>query len=275
MNRAFEDKVVWITGASSGIGEALSLVLAAQGASLGMMARRAESLQALAKKIEGEGGRALVLVGDVNADSDLNSALTQILDQYSKIDVLIANAGFGVIGRVDQLSLEDYRRQFETNVFGVLRTIQVGLEALKRSKGTLVLIGSVSSYISAPEASAYSMSKFAVRALAEALRAELARDGVSVVLITPGFVKSQIRQVDNQGEYRSSAKDPIPEWMQMSAENAAKKIAKAVLKKKRERVITFHGKVFVLLQRFFPGLSAWFFKRAGKKFRSRNPSLNA
>jgi len=275
LNRAFEDKVVWITGASSGIGEALSLVLAAQGASLGMMARRAESLQALAKKIEGEGGRALVLVGDVNADSDLNSALTQILDQYSKIDVLIANAGFGVIGRVDQLSLEDYRRQFETNVFGVLRTIQVGLEALKRSKGTLVLIGSVSSYISAPEASAYSMSKFAVRALAEALRAELARDGVSVVLITPGFVKSQIRQVDNQGEYRSSAKDPIPEWMQMSAENAAKKIAKAVLKKKRERVITFHGKVFVLLQRFFPGLSAWFFKRAGKKFRSRNPSLNA
>ena len=266
---------VLITGASSGIGAGLAREFSRRGMRVALVARRIAQLEVLAGELRAAGAQASAHCGDVTVDGDIARVVGELSALGVAPHIVIANAGFGVVGNAANLDLADYRRQFETNVFGVLRTIQVGLEALKRSKGTLVLIGSVSSYISAPEASAYSMSKFAVRALAEALRAELARDGVSVVLITPGFVKSQIRQVDNQGEYRSSAKDPIPEWMQMSAENAAKKIAKAVLKKKRERVITFHGKVFVLLQRFFPGLSAWFFKRAGKKFRSRNPSLNA
>src|SRR5204863_4768382 len=132
---------------------------------------------------------------------------------------------------------------------GLLRTIKAGLPALKKTRGTLVITGSVSSHISSPEASPYSMSKFAVRALAEALYVELAPAGISVVLISPGFVASQIRQVDNQGKFRSEQKDPIPKWLQMSSQQAARAIAKAIRRKKREAVITFHGKVMVWIHR--------------------------
>jgi len=273
--KTFENKVALITGASSGIGAALSQVLADQGASLVLMARRSELLKELSEKIEKKGGKAIEAVGDVTQENDLEKTVELARAKFGKLDILIANAGFGVIGKFEKLSLEDYRKQFETNVFGLMRTVKAGLPALKESRGTLVLTGSVSSHISSPEASPYSMSKFAVRALAEALYVELAPAGISVVLISPGFVDSQIRRVDNQGKFRGEQKDPIPQWLQMSAENAAKAIAKAIRKKKREAVITFHGKAMVLLNRLFPWLAPWFFKKLGGRYRSRAASMNS
>ena len=111
----------------------------------------------------------------------------------------MANAGFGVVGPIERLTLDDYRRQFETNVFGVLRTVFATLAELRRSRGRLVIVGSVSGHVALPNASPYAMSKFAVRALAQALDFELRPTGVSVTLVSPGFVDTELHQVDNRG----------------------------------------------------------------------------
>jgi short-subunit dehydrogenase len=250
----FSGKVVFLTGASSGIGEALARVFAEEGADLILVARRQDRLEKLAAELTAKGRRALPWVGDVTRDGDLEAAVVKGIEAFGKIDVAVANAGFGVLGNLEKLTLEDYRRQFETNIFGVLRTIQATLPELKKTQGRLVLMGSVSGHISLPEISAYSMSKYAVRSLAEALYAELAPSGVSVTLISPGFVASEIRQVDNRGRHRDDRKDPIPPWLQMPAEKAARQIMRATARRSREKIITYHGKIFVALHRFLPGL---------------------
>jgi short-subunit dehydrogenase len=250
----FENKTVFITGASAGIGAALAKEFAQQGANLVLTARRRERLQALASELTQNGRRAMPLACDVTKESDLTASVLASVKEFGKINVVVANAGFSVAGALEKMKLEDYQRQFDTNIYGVLRTVYATLEELKKTRGTLVLIGSVSGYIALPGVSAYSMSKFAVHALARALRTELKPYGIAVVLIAPGFVTSEIRQVDNQGAYQSHAQDPIPTWARMPTEKAARIIVRAIAKRKAEEIITFHGKLSVFLQRHFPGL---------------------
>jgi short-subunit dehydrogenase len=187
---------------------------------------------------------------------------------FGKLDVVVANAGFGVTGLLERLSLDDYRRQLETNVFGVLRTVYATLDDLKKSRGRLVVIGSVSGHVAVAGSSPYSMSKFAVRALAASLGYELAEHGVSVTLISPGFVESEIRQVDNRGILRTEKPaPPIPAAMVMATPTAARKIVSAVARRRREVVITGFGKAAVLLQRHLPGLLAEIIRRFAIKGR--------
>jgi short-subunit dehydrogenase len=244
---------VLITGASSGIGEELAWQLGQAGVKLTLAARRKEQLEKLAQRIAGTGNvRPLVAECDVTRDGDLERAVADTVRQWGKLDVVFANAGFGVIGALKTLSLEDYRRQIETNVFGVLRTIFAALPEIEKTQGNIAIISSVSGWVAMPGGSPYSMSKFAVRALANSITPELRRAGVRVTLISPGFVASDIRRVDNQGKLHSEAKDPIPGWVQMSTEKAVKKILRAVVRGKREAIITMHGKMFVAIERFIP-----------------------
>jgi len=187
---------------------------------------------------------------------------------FGRLDVAVANAGFGVVGPVARLTLDDYRRQFETNVFGVLRTIYAALPEVRRARGRLVVIGSVSGHIATPGSSPYAMSKFAVRALAEALGHELAADGVSVTLVSPGFVESDIRRVDNEGVLRETSPDPAPSFLRMPAARAARQIVRAVARRRREVVITGHGKAFVFLHRHAPWLTSFVIRRFGVRSRS-------
>ncbi len=248
----FEGHVVLITGASSGIGAALARELAREGARLVLMARRRERLDALGAELAAAGAQAVVHVGDVTKRADLDAAVALAVERYGRLDVAIANAGFGVVGPLAKLGVEDYRRQFETNVFAAIETSRACLAELVKAQGRLVLIGSVAGYISTPNASPYAMSKFAIRAFAEALRPELAPQGVAVTLISPGFVTSEIRQVDNRGGWHPKAKDPLPTWLPMPAEHAARKIVSAIHRRRREAIITTHGKVLVWLSRFAP-----------------------
>ncbi len=262
MNPFFREKVLFITGASSGIGEELARQLGAAGARLTLTARRAELLERLAQSIAASGGvRPLVVPCDVTRDGDLERAVAETVRTWGRLDMVIANAGFGVVGPLEKLSLEDYRRQFETNVFGVLRTLYAALPEIKKTKGNVVLIGSVSGWTASPGASAYAMSKFAVRALANSITPELRLAGVKVTLISPGFVRSDIRRVDNQGKFHDAAQDPIPAWLQMPTPKAAKQILRAVARGKREAIITGHGKLLVAVERFLPGI----LRAAGKK----------
>jgi len=264
----FAGTVVFITGASSGIGAALSLEFAREGADLVLAARRRDRLESVAAGIGAIGRRAVVAPCDVTREGDLERAAAAGRAAFGKLDVVVANAGFGVTGVLERLSLDDYRRQLETNVVGVLRTVYATLDDLKKSRGRLVVIGSVSGYIALAGSSPYSMSKFAVRALADALGYELAGHGVSVTLISPGFVESEIRQVDNRGILRKeNPAPPIPAAMVMATPTAARKIVGAAARRRREVVITGPGKVAVLLQRHFPGLLAQIIRRFAIKGR--------
>jgi short-subunit dehydrogenase len=259
----FDGQVAFITGASSGIGAALAREFAREGADVALAARRVDRLEALAGEIgRTRGRRALVIPCDVTRDGDLERAAARTREALGRIDVVVANAGFGVVGRFDQLGLDDYRRQFETNVFGVLRTLYATLEDVKAARGRIVILGSVSGHVSAPGGSAYAMSKFALRGLAEAAGHELAPHGVSVTLISPGFVESEIHEVDNRGVHRPGVRHPVA-WLRMSAERAARITVRAAARRRREVVVTGHGKVIVLAQRHAPWLPAWIIRQFG------------
>jgi short-subunit dehydrogenase len=267
----FRDKAVLITGASSGIGEELALQLAQADAKLTLAARRKEQLEILARKIAALGkAKPFVAECDVTRDGDLERAVAGTLQTYGKLDVVFANAGFGVVGAFQKLSVTDYRRQFETNVFGVLRTIYAALPELEKSRGNLALVGSVSGWVATPGASPYNMSKFAIRALANSITPELHRAGVKLTLISPGFVVSNIRRVDNQNSVHAQAKDPVPAWIQMPTPQAARQILRAVARGKRERIITLHGKLFVAIQRFTPWLIRAFSEKIAPVYESRS-----
>jgi short-subunit dehydrogenase len=264
----FAGQAVLITGGSSGIGAALAREFARRGADVALVARRADRLAEVAAQVERQGRRALALAGDVTVDGDLERAVAATRARFGRLDVVVANAGFGVVGPFEHLTLDDYRRQFETNVFGVLRTLRAALADVKAARGRLVIIGSVNGHIATPGSSPYAMSKFAVRALAEALGHELARAGVSVTLVSPGFVESEIHRVDNQGRFQPAAAEPIPRWLVMPADRAARQIVRGIARRRREVVITALGKFGVFMQRHAPALVAAVVRGLGVRSRA-------
>jgi short-subunit dehydrogenase len=253
---------VLITGASSGIGAGLAREFARRGMRVALVARRMAQLEVLAAELRAAGAPASAHCGDVTVDGDIARVVDELAALGMTPRIVIANAGFGVVGNAANLDLADFRRQFETNVFGVVRTLQESLPALRRTQGRFVIMGSVAGYLSAAGGSPYSMSKFAVRALAEALHGELRSAGVSCTLISPGFVDSDIRRVDNRGGFHADAKDPIPAWLRMKTDDAARIMARGILRGKYEVVVTAHAKVMVFMARHFPRLTRWALLRA-------------
>jgi len=250
-------QTILITGASSGIGAGLAREYARRGDRLALVARRLDLLETLGAELRALGAEVTVHQGDVTRDGEVARVVDDLASRGLGLNVVYANAGFGVAGNVQKLSIDDYQRQFDTNVFGVLRTVKETVPALRARGGQLVLVGSVAGHAASAGMSAYSMSKFAVRALAETLHGDLAPEGIRVTLVSPGFVDSDIRRTNNQGVVQTEAKDPIPAWLRVSTEKAAREIVRGVDRGKAEIVVTGHGKVIVFIARHFPGLLRW------------------
>lgn len=263
----FDGKTVFITGASSGIGAALAREFARQGAAVALAARRVDRLESLAAELRMGGRRAVALGCDVTKDGDVERAVADARAALGPLDIAVANAGFSVVGAFERLELEDHRRQFETNVFGLLRTAYATIPDLLRTRGCFVIIGSVSGHIGMPGTSSYAMSKFAVRGLAQSLGHELVPRGVAVVLISPGYVESELYQVDKRGQRHPDAADVVPRRLRMSAARAARDIVSAVARRRSEVVITGHGKAVVFLQRHASWLLSWGIRKFGLKGR--------
>ena len=248
-----KERVALITGASSGIGLALARELAQQSVKLVLLARRAEKLAAIAAQIDPSGQRVIAIPGDVTKDGDIEKAVNIARSKFGKIDIAIANAGFGVKGNLEDLTIDDYRNQWETNVFGVLSTVYATLDELKQTQGRLVIIGSVNGYVVFPGVSPYIMSKFALRALCESLSIELAPYGISVTHVCPGFVATESRLAKLQNP-ETQKKEQIPLWMLMSTTETARQIVKAIAIRKKEIILTGYGKLAVWLKHYLPGL---------------------
>ncbi len=245
---------VLITGASAGIGAALARRYAARGARLVLAARRIERLEALAAEVRSLGGEAIAIACDVARDGEVERAVAAAGERFGGLDVAIANAGFGISGPLMELALDDYRRLFETNVYGVLRTARAAHPALRLQRGRFAIMGSVMGHIPLPGSSPYAMSKFAVRALALSLRDEWRADGIAVTLISPGFLDSDFRRTDNAGRVHERARDPVPAWLRGDVDRAARTMVRAIDLRARERVITAHGRALTWAYRHAPGM---------------------
>ena len=254
MVKRFENQVVWITGGGSGIGRSLALGFAEEGAIVAVSGRRQERLELVAAEIEGSGGKALAVPCDVTDETSVQSAVRRIVETLGGLDVAVANAGFSVAGKIERLSAEDWRRQFDVNVVGLAMTARYSIPHLKKSGGRLVLVGSVSSMLATPEVGAYSASKYAVRAIGQTLAVELHGTGASCTTIHPGYIESEIAQVDNQGVFDASRDDTRPQKLMWATDDAAKAMVDAVAARKREYTFTGHGKVGAFVGRHLPGL---------------------
>jgi short-subunit dehydrogenase len=264
----FQQKSVFITGASSGIGAAVALEFAREGARVALAARRLDKLQDLKQEIEAMGGEALAVACDVTDRNSIDEAVAEVLAGFGGIDLVLANAGFGVGGAVQNLETEDFRRQFETNFFGVLDTVYAALPSIIHSKGQVGIVSSVLGRIATPTQGPYCASKFALVGLAECMYYDLAEVGVSVSCINPGIVASEFRSKDNFGE-DTGKDDYAPGWIVVPTEKAAKDIVRALYKRKPEAVITGHGKVIVFLNRHFPWLARWLVRVTSKSRHAR------
>ena len=253
MGRSYEGKVVWITGGGSGIGEALAIAFAHEGANVAVSGRRVEKLQATCEKIERAGVKALAVQCDVSEEEAVRAAVEQVVEAFGRLDVAIANAGFGVGGKLEVLSAADWRRQFDTNVVGLAMTAKHALPELKKTGGRVVLMGSVAGTVAMPGNGAYHASKYAVRAIGQTLSLELIGSGVSCTTIQPGFVESEIGQVDNEGKFREDWQDRRPQKFMWSAERAARVCLDAITEREREFTFTGHGKILAALGKHVPG----------------------
>jgi len=255
---------VLITGASSGIGAGLAREFSRRGMRVALVARRAEQLEALATELRAAGGQASAHRGDVTVDGDLTRVVAELTAQGITPNIVVANAGFGVVGNAQKLTFADFQRQFETNTNGVLRTFFDTIDSLRRTRGRFVVMGSVAGFISTPGGSPYAMSKFAVRAFAEALHGDLKNAGVGVTLISPGFIDSDIRRVDNRGGLHAHVADPVPAWLRMKTDQAARIMVRGILRGRKEVIVTFHAKVIIFFARHLPRLTRFLLVRANR-----------
>lgn len=247
-----------ITGASSGIGAALAREFAREGAHTVLVARRVERIEALAAELSTGGRRSLAVAGDVSCDGDMERAVAQVRKEFGRLDVTVANAGILVRGRIVTLTLEDYRRQMETNAFGTLRTVMASIPSLQETRGRIVIIGSLIGMISIPGGTPYCMSKFALNGLADGLGHEMAPYGVSVMHVMCGFVSTEI--YDNV-----TLRRPPHKWIILTAEQASKEIVAAAYRRKRTLILPWPTKMAIFFQRHCPWAVHRVISRAFKK----------
>lgn len=250
----FDGHVVWITGASSGIGRALAEVFAAEGADVAVSARRADRLAETARRVEAAGRRALTVPCDVTDEAAVEQAVRQVVEHFGRLDVAVANAGFGVTGSLERITAAEWRRQLDVNVVGLAVTARHALPHLRATRGRLALVGSVAAFVPLPGSGAYAASKAAVHAIGQTLAAELHGTGVSCTTLHPGFVVSDIARVDNEGVFHEGRPDPRPARLMWPTDRAARVMVRAIHRRRRVYVFTAHGRLGAFLGRHAPGL---------------------
>jgi short-subunit dehydrogenase len=250
-------QVVIVTGASMGLGRALALEFARHGAAVVLAARSQEKLEAVAKEVEAVGARALVVATDVVKRDEVARLIDTTVATFGRLDVLVNNAGYGISAFLEETPPAELERIFAVNVFGPVHAVQLALPHLEKSgRGVVVNVGSVIGRRAVPVLGAYCMTKFALAAFSESLRAEVARRGVHVLHVEPGltateFSANRVVVGGHPREFRSR--------FVMSAEVAAKKTVAAVERRRDRVVLTFTGKVLILANALAPGLLNWLF----------------
>ncbi|PZV07663.1 MAG: oxidoreductase [Leptolyngbya sp.] len=188
-------KVAIVTGASSGIGEATAIALAAEGATVAIVARRSDRLNNLAKRITESDGQVFAITADVSDEAQVNDAVHQTQAKFGKVDILINNAGVMLLGMIEGANTEDWRRMINLNVLGLMYATHAALPLMKaQGGGHIVNISSVAGRFANAGSGVYNASKWAVGAFSEALRKEVYQNNIRVTIIEPGLVATELPQ---------------------------------------------------------------------------------
>ncbi len=250
MEKTLSGRVAIVTGASSGIGEATARELAARGASVVLAARNAGKIAGLERSISEAGGRALAVGTDVSERGSVEALVRRTVEAFGAVDVLVNNAGLGLSGRVAELRAEDLRHVFEVNTVGPLNCIQAALPWMGEG-ARIINVSSVVGKRSVPKVGGYCATKFALNALSDALRVELADRGITVTSVYPGTTRTAFRENSRR------TKDEKRGWRPrgVSAERVARRIAAAAEKGPRDVYVTLPDRLYVAATTLLPGLT--------------------
>jgi short-subunit dehydrogenase len=255
MAEPFRDNVVVITGASDGIGAEMALQLAAQGAWLTLAARDAQKLEAVAAGCRARGGRALVVPTDVGVEAQCRAMIDRTVAEYGRIDTLVNNAGVSMWARFDQVTdLAPFETMMRVNYMGAVYCTHAALPHLKKTRGRIVGVSSLTGLTGVPTRSGYAATKHAMNGFFDSLRIELADEGVTVTMVYPGFVSTGIRQRAFGPDGRPLASNPVQESEVMTPEECARQIIAAAAGRRRGLVMTARAKVGQWIKLVAPGV---------------------
>ena len=248
------NKVVIITGASGGIGAALADVFAAEKFKIVIASRNVQKTEAVRKKLEIHGHDVLSVICDVSREEDCKKLIEQTVNRFGKIDVLINNAGISMRAIFSDVEIDVIRKVMAVNFWGTVYCTKYALPYLLKSKGSLVGISSIAGKKGLPGRTGYSASKFAMEGFLETIRIENLKKDLHVLVACPGFTATDIRKnaLSEKGIPQKSS--PRAEEKMMTPERVAMLIYKAIVKRKRDLVLTGNGKITVWLNKFFPSL---------------------
>jgi short-subunit dehydrogenase len=247
-----------VTGSSAGIGRAIAVELAKQGADVFLVARREERLRGLADALRGLGRRCEFVAGDITEAGTRQAAIAGIVERFGGLDILVNNAGVGAMGPFASADPQRLRRIFEVNLFAPIEMIRAALPALREGRRPIIVnVGSILSHVGLPNISEYSASKFALRGFSEVLRAELHRERIDVLVVSPATVASEMwdsmLEVKGGTSWRARRGD-LPETI-------ARKTVRAIARGRRELLPGFVPKAVRCLNRLFPTVLAWALER--------------
>jgi short-subunit dehydrogenase len=248
-------KVVVITGASMGIGEAIAKIFADGGASVVLLSRDAERVEAARARI-GHPEGTLGLACDVRNREEIDRVVGLTMHHFQRIDVWINTAGHGILDSVANVDMAACRETFETNFFGAVEAMQAVIPVMKQQgAGTIINISSVAGHIPIPFHAAYSATKFAMNAIGKAARIELHSFGINVMTVCPGYVRTAFTANTVKGKEQKQVRPATVRGI--SAERVAKAVLRGYANQKREVVVPWTMQPMIKLYQLFPGLVEW------------------
>jgi NADP-dependent 3-hydroxy acid dehydrogenase YdfG len=264
-----KDKVVLITGASSGFGEDAARLFAKEGASVVLAARRVDRMQAQVERIQAAGGEAMATPVDVANRADVANMVQSVVEIYGRVDILFNNAGFGRLDWLDKLQPgRDIDTQLDVNLLGVIELSRCVLpQMIKQRSGHIINMSSVAGWLAAPTYSVYAATKFGVRGFTDALRREVAPYGIHVSGIYPGPAHTEFGQHTGNGPAQKNFK--VPGWVYMSSEYVARRVVDVAKHPRRHLVIPWWFRPAIWADQTMPWLVDWivaqFFTRKYRK----------
>ncbi len=248
-------KVVVVTGASMGIGEAIARIFAQHGAGVVLLSRDASRAEAARGRV-GYTDRTLALSCDVRNREEIDRVLSLTLHHFDRIDVWVNNAGHGLLDSVAQMDMALCRDLFDTNYFGAVAAMQAVIPVMKQQgSGTIINISSVVGHLPMPFQAAYSASKFAVNAIGKAARVELRDTGIHIMTVCPGYVRTGFEENAIRGQELKSVRPSATRGI--GAERVARAVLEGYRKQKREVIVPWTMHPVVKIYQLFPGLVEW------------------
>jgi len=248
MSNPLQNKVIIITGASSGIGKACAFAFAKVGCRVMLAARDENKLREIVNEIKAMGGTAIYCKTDVSAEGDCKHLIDETIKEFKRIDVLINNAGVSMRAVFADLDLKVMKQLIDINFWGAVYCTKFAIDEILKTKGSIVGVSSIAGYQGLPARTGYSASKFAMRGFLEALRVENLKTGIHVLVVCPGYTASNIRRTALNKHGKPQGDTPLNERKLMSAEA----VVNGVIKRKRTILLTVQGKLTVWLGKFFP-----------------------